>query len=1008
MIRTDRLSLSADAFTAERKDILTRADERLRIPVKSSLARQGLPGWEEFALSAALDIFDETARAEVDQWSQIIDDLHDDFALQVRKTLSKTKPSPNRDMQVETLVRWLSTAAINGGTEAATTADPDPAIGLEWVTMHDHDVREMHAEVAGQTVPTGHPFKVGGEDLMYPGQPVGDPSVWINCRCMARPTMLSSLAGKTITAAAEVPGLHKDGTPPKCKYCTSPASLYVLHSEAMGYVPTCADHLDQAKEAAANCTPNGEPDPGNIDKVGEYALNPGKGNASDPGLEPGEEPKAAVVVLLPAMNDPITALTSGTDPHCTLLYLGNGEMDLAPLHEIIASYASAYRFGDNQLPEDSVSGRAVLGKDKADVALLDASGSGEIRASLMEEDGILELLGMQEQFPAWIPHLTLGYPEAPATEGDLPDGVTYDRLALWRGNEQYEFPLGEDVPVQASSKFGITHAEDPEFTQEMADAFVAAVPDNGQDDGEPDSIPEEEAYPEIPWHGVLAPEGKPSGDGRQFAPGSLRHRNLPLPLKWMPADAEGHDGSVIVGRIDSITRDGDLIKAEGVFDQSEAGYEALRQIATSMLRGVSVDVDDATAALSDDEELIEFSSGRIASATLCAIPAFAEAYVALGPWADAEPDAGEDTNVSESAAALAKDLAGMGATVVQQDFDVTPPKTMDGPGWITEPVPTHRITSYWVDGRGAAKIGWGIPGDFNRCRVQLAKYVQRPEWLAGLCANLHYRAIGVWPGQEDGGKGNHHGLSADSLTASVGLAEREGETLSADWFRDPGLTEPTPLTVTDEGRIFGHIATWDVCHISVGQACLTAPHSATNYAYFLTGEVSTDAGRVAVGQVTMGGGHATQQAGLRAAISHYDSTSAAVADVTVGEDDHGIWFAGALRPDVGADDRRALMAAALSGDWRTVRVGRQENLEMVAALAVNVPGFPIPRPSIATYGAQQISLTAASIPQGPAVLNDGGSHAIEDASSARVGAARASLRSLRAARAKVKMNIGGR
>lgn len=924
MIRTDRLSLSADAFTAERKDILARADERLRIPVKSSLARQGLPGWEEFALSAALDIFDETARAEVDHWSQIIDDLHDDFARQVRKTLSKTKPSSNRDMQVETLVRWLSAAAINGGTEAATTADPDPAIGLQWVTMHDHDVREMHAEVAGQTVPTGHPFKVGGEDLMYPGQPVGDPSVWINCRCMARPTMLSSLAGKTITAAAE-------------------------------------------------------------------------GNASDPGLEPGEEPKAAVVVLLPAVNDPVTALASGTDPHCTLLYLGSGDMDLTSLHQIIDSYASTYRADGNPLPEDSVSGRAVLGKDKADVALLDAGGSGSIRASLMEEDGILELLGMQEQFPAWIPHLTLGYPEAPATEGDLPDSVTYDRLALWRGNEQYEFPLGEDVPTPASSEFGIIHAEDPEFTQEMADAFAASVPEDGQDDQEPESIPEEEAYPEIPWHGVLAPEGKPSGDGRQFALGSLRHRNLPLPLKWMPADAEGHDGSVIAGRIDSITRDGDLIKAEGVFDQSEAGYEALRQIATSMLRGVSVDVDDATAALSEDEELIEFSSGRIASATLCAIPAFAEAYIALGTWADAEPDAREDTNAPDTAAA---------GTV--QDFDITPPKTMDGPGWITEPVPTHRITSYWVDGRGAAKIGWGIPGDFNRCRTHLAKYVQRPEWLAGLCANLHYRAMGIWPGQEDGGRGNHHGMSADSLTASVGLAEVEGETLSADWFRNPGLTEPTPLTVTDEGRIFGHIATWDVCHISVGQACLTAPHSATNYAYFLTGEVITDAGRVAVGQVTMGGGHATQQAGMRAAISHYDSTSAAVADVTVGEDDHGIWFAGALRPDVDASDKRALMAAALSGDWRSVRVGRQENLEMVAALAVNVPGFPIPRPSIATYGAQQISLTAASIPQGPAIANDGGSHPIEDASTARVGAARSTLRSLRAARAKVKMNIGGR
>src|SRR5690606_17936487 len=64
------------------------------------------------------------------------------------------------------------------------------------------------------------------------------------------------------------------------------------------------------------------------------------------------------------------------------------------------------------------------------------------------------------------------------------------------------------------------------------------------------------------------------------------------------------------------------------------------------------------------------------------------------------------------------------------------PGTKDGPGWITHPVPTGRIRRYWTKGKGAAKIRWGMGGDFNRCRRQLVKYITNPEWLAGACANM--------------------------------------------------------------------------------------------------------------------------------------------------------------------------------------------------------------------------------------------------------------------------------
>jgi hypothetical protein len=62
---------------------------------------------------------------------------------------------------------------------------------------------------------------------------------------------------------------------------------------------------------------------------------------------------------------------------------------------------------------------------------------------------------------------------------------------------------------------------------------------------------------------------------------------------------------------------------------------------------------------------------------------------------------------------------------------------------------TERLMHYWAEGEGRAKIQWGVPGDFDRCLVELGKYVG-PDIVKGLCANLHHRATGGWPGHAPG------------------------------------------------------------------------------------------------------------------------------------------------------------------------------------------------------------------------------------------------------------------
>lgn len=196
-------------------------------------------------------------------------------------------------------------------------------------------------------------------------------------------------------------------------------------------------------------------------------------------------------------------------------------------------------------------------------------------------------------------------------------------------------------------------------------------------------------------------------------------------------------------------------------------------------------------------------------------------------------------------------------------------------------------------------------------------------------------------------------LSRDSLTAAaIPTAPPEA------WFKDPALTGPTALVVEDDGRVYGHIAAWGTCHIGQIGKCVEPPTSPSNYAYFRTGALQTAEGTsVAVGHLTMGTGHAGPRDSANAAAEHYDNTGTVFADVAAGEDAYGIWVAGSLRPGITPEQVRVARSAPISGDWRTIR----GSLELVGALAVNVPGFPVPRPQGLLASGEVRSLQASGV-----------------------------------------------
>jgi len=187
----------------------------------------------------------------------------------------------------------------------------------------------------------------------------------------------------------------------------------------------------------------------------------------------------------------------------------------------------------------------------------------------------------------------------------------------------------------------------------------------------------------------------------------------------------------------------------------------------------------------------------------------------------------------------------------------------------------------------------------------------------------------------------------------------------AAWFDDPKLEGPTAATVTEDGRVFGHLATWGTCHVTFPGQCITPPRSPSGYAYFLVHSTralgaSGQVVEVPVGYGTLSrdsaGGHAAVTMSATEAARHYDNTCTAVYEINVGEDDHGIWFAGRLMPGLDEFTEHKARGVAFSGDWRPIR-GRRE---LVAALGVNTPGFPVPR--VRVVGGQPAALVAAGVP----------------------------------------------
>jgi hypothetical protein len=422
------------------------------------------------------------------------------------------------------------------------------------------------------------------------------------------------------------------------------------------------------------------------------------------------------------------------------------------------------------------------------------------------------------------------------------------------------------------------------------------------------------------WKGVIGVEGSPTGDGRMIDAGALGWADLPIPLRYAQSDEGAHAGAQVVGRIMSLSREGSLIMGEGDFDMgSEIGCEAQRQVALGLTSGISMDLDNIA---------FEYRVSAEAMASQDAMFEDDMLYAAKPPQPDDYPP-------DEA------DIGGPGGG----QADALEPEA-DEAGRVTvmsfSPDDEMEVTT---SARVRAATIVSLPA-FAQCRISIV-----PDETLTPGSDSPPAPTSPEP-PADEAVPSTPGQAGTPITASVSVAP------PAAWFANPALTEPTPLSISEDGRIRGHLATWGTCHTGYADQCVSPPASPSKYAYFRTGAILTREGtEIATGRLTMDTRHAAADSGASSAMRHYDHTGTAVADVSAGEDAHGIWVAGALRTGLSPGQVRTLRASPLSGDWRRIA----GSLELIAALAVNVPGFPVPRTAGLVASGRLQTLTASGM-----------------------------------------------
>lgn len=810
---------------------------------------------------------------------------------QLRARVAELMVLEEWDGQVMTMTRTETMAALNAGAfagafdEQERTGEPWEK---RWQATDDQRVRHNHRQADGQIRPLHDPFDVGGQPLQFPGDPLGPAGEVINCRCAARyaPASDPSLTAASTSTGEESPMATPTATETPGPVQVSPSGRW---RGPLGFMDEWS--ADQRMLGTPEGGVRSRPMPLPLLVQGALA------NGHD-----GGELGVGVIDRI------------WTDGNAVW---GEGRFDMDdPIGVQLARKVGLGFIRFVSLDVDDATARQVL---------VDAEGN-------IVEDGDPNdhTLAIGDVYSGWrvMGATLLAHPAFPNAAIALADndgqaltaaafaeivGYNPEWGCVKPAGDGWEAADCEDPEAVPANPQG-TAPFDPEEAPASPEGDLAAVPEAPPEEDEPQE-PEEPPADIEADETQAAEELDPDADAR---PGCVTQNDDGT---WTPADCE----------------------TPGAVPANPEGTGPAEQVELAVEPGPPADEDDEGE---DDEE------GKVAAATHAGVAlkaldtgrilliqrALDDADPAAGHWEF--PGGGIETGESAQAAAWREfaeetgvsipDTANASATWTSPNGvyvgHVATIATEAELGINPDAEDRHVLNPDDPDGDHIEVVAWWNVDDLPGLNC-LREECRGTPWNVIREAMSHTAPADCEP------------CRSVTITAAATGTLAPGWTPPGEWFQPPTGTGGAHSIRVDKtnGRVSGYLAAWGSCHVGYKNRCVPPPHSTTDYAYFNIRPVHTSDGTVYCGLLTMGTGHASLSASANAALAHYDNTGTQAAVVRVGEDNHGIWAVGAALPFLSADDLLRLSLASFSGDWREVRGGA----ELIAALAVNSPGFPL-------------------------------------------------------------------
>lgn len=451
------------------------------------------------------------------------------------------------------------------------------------------------------------------------------------------------------------------------------------------------------------------------------------------------------------------------------------------------------------------------------------------------------------------------------------------------------------------------------------------------------------------WRGPIAALDKPTGDKRMLMTPKDGIRTRQYPLTMTQNHVGDPTGYPPVGAIDRAWSQDGLLYAEGPFDLgAEPGQNASRQLANGIMNTVSIDPDMVEAEVhSYDKDGALIGKAQL-SASHAAQFAHSGTPFSDGNWYFAEVEAEDD------APSLVSD------DVASQILAFTNWRLA---GLAHVPIPAYteaRIEPVWDYEPGDPSVEDAIVADggkdkfsdrdiqfldalhkhlsVHHTRLQISQnYLSDSKASSGAVKDLAKTIIKNQTSELADIDTLIYAAGKKSIVAAVG-----GQVFNAKFFGDPQFTEHTPLTIDENGHVYGHVRQHGTCYQygggkGNGGFCLEPPDSACGYAKFEQHRAKLDDGRtIHVGALTFGDGH-TSAGSLMASQKHYNDVSSIAAKVNAGTDIFGVWVNGQVTSAY-EDQAYDLLLSPMSGHWEP-DADNNGHLEMIAVHIVVTPGY---------------------------------------------------------------------